>query len=219
MIDIERNNLGASTSPYLRQHADNPVHWQEWTPKVLEYAREHNKPLLVSVGYATCHWCHVMAQEAFSDDQIASYLNSNFVNIKVDREQRPDIDNYLMSYIQATGGHGGWPLNAFLTPEQKPFFAATYLPVKAKFNLPPLLTILQRLIGHFKEHGKDIPDYYPQAFQQQASSEKEIIANLKRHLSHSQGAQFPAHSSLLFLLSYFETYPDIELKKTAANLA
>jgi uncharacterized protein len=213
MIDIDKNNLGVSSSPYLRQHADNPVNWQEWTKEVLDYAKEHNKPLLVSVGYATCHWCHVMAQEAFSDDQIASYLNSHFINIKVDREQRPDIDKYLMSYIQATGGHGGWPLNAFLTPEQKPFFAATYLPVEAKFNLPPLLTILQKLIKHFDEHGKDIPDYYPQAIQHQASSEKEIVTNLKQHLAHAKGAQFPAHSSLLFLLSYYETDPDPELKK------
>ena len=217
MINIDKNNLGVSTSPYLRQHADNPVHWQEWTPEVLEYARVHNKPLLVSVGYATCHWCHVMAQEAFSDNQIASYLNSHFVNIKVDREQRPDIDNYLMSYIQATGGQGGWPLNAFLTPEQKPFFAATYLPVQAKFNLPSLLTILHKLIGHFNTHGKDIPDYYPQAIQQQTSNEKEIITNLKQHLSHSQRPQFPAHSSLLFLLSYYETYPDPELKTLLHN--
>jgi len=135
MIDINRNNLKDSTSPYLRQHADNPVHWQEWDHKVLEIAGETGKPILVSVGYATCHWCHVMVKEAFSDQQIADYLNEHFINIKVDREQHPDIDSYLMSFIQATGRQGGWPLNVFLTSDQKPVFAATYLPVKAKYNM------------------------------------------------------------------------------------
>jgi len=105
---FRRNNLGNSLSPYLLQHTDNPVWWQEWSSSVIEYAVSENKLLLVSVGYATCHWCHVMASEAFSDSATADYLNRNFICIKVDREQRPDIDQFMMDFINSQNGRGGW---------------------------------------------------------------------------------------------------------------
>jgi len=138
-MSFKRNNLDKSSSPYLQQHKTNPIHWQEWSTEVLEYAKKENKPIFVSVGYSTCHWCHVMASEAFSNKEIADFLNANFVSIKVDREQRPDIDKYLMSFLVETQGQGGWPLNAFLTPDLKPILALTYVPVETRYN-PSRLT-------------------------------------------------------------------------------
>ena len=122
------NRLGDATSPYLLQHKDNPVHWQEWGGDAFAEARERNVPVLLSVGYAACHWCHVMAHESFEDDAVAAALNARFVSIKVDREERPDIDAVYMSAVTATTGHGGWPMTVFLTPEGDPFFAGTYFP-------------------------------------------------------------------------------------------
>jgi len=122
------NRLGEATSPYLLQHRDNPVHWQEWGEAAFAEARERNVPVLLSVGYAACHWCHVMAHESFEDETVATALNSRFVSIKVDREERPDIDAVYMSAVTATTGQGGWPMTVFLTPEGQPFFAGTYFP-------------------------------------------------------------------------------------------
>ncbi len=113
MLDVSRNNLDKALSPYLRQHADNPIHWQEWNEEVLQYAEEHQKLILVSVGYATCHWCHVMAREAFSDEEIAKILHEDFIAIKVDREQRPDIDQLMMEDVVRRTGSGGWPLSTW----------------------------------------------------------------------------------------------------------
>src|SRR3989344_2564319 len=139
MIDFDRNNLDKALSPYLQQHKDNPIYWQEWSKEVLSYAEKQKKILFVSVGYATCHWCHVMAAEAFSDLEVADYLNENFVPIKVDREQRPDIDNYLMSFLVKTQGQGGWPLNAFLQPDLKPILAVTYVPLIPNYGMMPFI--------------------------------------------------------------------------------
>jgi uncharacterized protein YyaL (SSP411 family) len=122
------NRLGAATSPYLLQHRNNPVDWQEWGPEAFTEARERNVPVLLSVGYAACHWCHVMAHESFEDDTVAAALNARFVSIKVDREERPDIDAVYMSAVTATTGHGGWPMTVFLTPEGDPFYCGTYFP-------------------------------------------------------------------------------------------
>lgn len=132
MFDPHRNNLDLSVSPYLHQHADNPVHWQEWSGEVLDYARREGKPLLVSVGYSTCHWCHVMAREAFSDNECARLLNEYFVPIKVDREQRPDVDQFMMNILVEMNGQGGWPLNVFLSAELAPLFSLTYAPVHSR---------------------------------------------------------------------------------------
>jgi hypothetical protein len=126
------NTLGLATSPYLRQHADNPVHWQQWTPQALADAAARDVPILLSVGYAACHWCHVMAHESFEDDEVAAVMNAGFVCIKVDREERPDIDAVYMNATVALTGQGGWPMTCFLTPDGRPFFCGTYYP-KAGF--------------------------------------------------------------------------------------
>ena len=122
------NRLANATSPYLLQHRDNPVHWQEWGEAAFAEARERNVPVLLSVGYAACHWCHVMAHESFEDEQVARALNDRFVSVKVDREERPDIDTVYMSAVTALTGQGGWPMTVFTTPDGKPFYCGTYFP-------------------------------------------------------------------------------------------
>lgn len=129
------NSLINSTSPYLLQHAHNPVDWQEWSLEVLELAKKEDKPILVSIGYSSCHWCHVMEKESFEDTAVASIMNRHFINIKVDREERPDVDQVYMDAVQAMGLQGGWPLNVFLTPDQKPFYGGTYFPKQGWLNL------------------------------------------------------------------------------------
>ncbi len=128
MSHPDGNTLAAATSPYLRQHADNPVHWQEWTADALAQAAERDVPILLSIGYAACHWCHVMAHESFEDDDVAAAMNADFVCIKVDREERPDLDAVYMNATVALTGHGGWPMTCFLTPDGRPFFCGTYYP-------------------------------------------------------------------------------------------
>src|SRR5258707_1501918 len=122
------NRLDNATSPYLRQHADNPVHWQQWTPEALAEAAARDVPILLSVGYAACHWCHVMAHESFDDDEVAAAMNASFVCIKVDREERPDLDAVYMNATVALTGQGVWPMTCFLTPDGRPFFCGTYYP-------------------------------------------------------------------------------------------
>lgn len=129
------NELIHSTSPYLLQHAHNPVNWQEWSEEVLAQAKEEDKPILVSIGYSSCHWCHVMEKESFEDTAVANIMNEYFINIKVDREERPDVDQVYMDAVQAMGLRGGWPLNVFLTPDQKPFYGGTYFPNKGWISL------------------------------------------------------------------------------------
>ncbi len=129
------NTLGRATSPYLRQHADNPVHWQQWTPQALQDAATRDVPILLSIGYAACHWCHVMAHESFEDDTVAAAMNAGFVCIKVDREERPDIDAVYMNATVALTGQGGWPMTCFLTPDGRPFYCGTYYPKDAFLQL------------------------------------------------------------------------------------
>ncbi len=136
------NRLAGETSPYLLQHKDNPVDWFPWGEEALARARQHDLPLLVSVGYSACHWCHVMERESFEDPEIAALMNEHFVPIKVDREERPDIDAICMEAVQAMTGHGGWPLNTFLTPEQAPFYAGTYFPPESRHGLPSWRMVL-----------------------------------------------------------------------------
>ena len=122
------NALADETSPYLRQHAENPVAWLPWGEEALRRAREEDKPLLVSIGYSACHWCHVMERESFEDHETAAYMNEHFVCVKVDREERPDVDAIYMEAVQAISGHGGWPMTVFLKPTGEPFFGGTYFP-------------------------------------------------------------------------------------------
>src|SRR5690554_2768859 len=136
------NRLARETSPYLLQHKHNPVAWWPWGPAALAEAQRTGKPILLSVGYAACHWCHVMAHESFEDEATAAYLNEHFVPIKVDREERPDVDAIYMEAVQAMTGHGGWPMTAFLTPEGRPFYAGTYYPLQPRHGLPSFRQVL-----------------------------------------------------------------------------
>jgi len=140
------NRLAHAQSPYLRQHADNPVDWYEWGEEAFAKARTENKPIFLSIGYSTCHWCHVMAHESFESAEIAALLNASFVAIKVDREERPDVDRVYMTYVQSMTGHGGWPLSAWLTPELKPFFGGTYFPPSDRGGRPGFPAILRAIV-------------------------------------------------------------------------
>ncbi len=126
--DRPANRLAGETSPYLLQHAHNPVDWYPWGPEALERARSENRPIFLSIGYSACHWCHVMERESFENPDIARVMNEHFINIKVDREERPDLDQIYMNAVQAMTGHGGWPMSVFLTPSLEPFFGGTYFP-------------------------------------------------------------------------------------------
>src|ERR1700742_3232388 len=128
------NHLANSASPYLLQHANNPVDWYPWGFEALQKARDEDKLILVSIGYAACHWCHVMEHESFENEETALFMNEHFVNVKIDREERPDIDHIYMEAVQAMTGAGGWPLNVFLTPGKKPFYGGTYFPPRRAFN-------------------------------------------------------------------------------------
>jgi len=139
------NQLANEKSPYLRQHADNPVAWLPWGEAAFAQARAEQKPIFLSIGYSTCHWCHVMAHECFENADIAALLNAHFVSIKVDREERPDVDKVYMSYVQAMTGHGGWPLSAWLTPDLKPFFGGTYFPPEDRHGRPGFPTLLRAI--------------------------------------------------------------------------
>ncbi|WP_374301720.1 thioredoxin domain-containing protein [Ferrovibrio sp.] len=144
-VNLDRNNLDRAASPYLQQHRDNPVHWQVWGPPVLAAAQAANKPILLSVGYAACHWCHVMAHESFENPQIAAVMNELYVNIKVDREERPDIDTIYMNALHILGEQGGWPLTMFLTPKGEPFWGGTYFPPEPRFGRPGFVEVLQKV--------------------------------------------------------------------------
>ena len=139
------NRLAREKSPYLLQHAHNPVDWFAWGDEAFEKARVENRPIFLSIGYSTCHWCHVMERESFEDEKVAAFLNRHFVSIKVDREERPDVDKIYMTFVQATTGSGGWPLNVFLTPERKPFFGGTYFPPDNRQGRPGFLRLLQQI--------------------------------------------------------------------------
>ncbi|MER3449955.1 MAG: thioredoxin domain-containing protein [Chloroflexota bacterium] len=150
------NRLANETSPYLRQHADNPVDWYPWGDEAFERARREDKPILLSIGYAACHWCHVMERESFEDAETARIMNENFVNIKVDREERPDIDQVYMTAVQAMTGHGGWPLTVFLTPDGVPFYGGTYFPKEARHGLPAFKDLLRAVAEAWRNRRQEI---------------------------------------------------------------
>jgi uncharacterized protein len=202
---FQRNNLDNSSSPYLLQHTSNPVWWQEWGSEVLEYAVSENKPLLVSVGYATCHWCHVMASEAFSDTATANYLNENFICIKVDREQRPDIDQFMMDFINSQNGRGGWPLNVFLTPSVRPVFAMTYAPAAERDSMYSFLSVCEQVKTFYERNGSSVAEFIPRENLPQVSDETSPVQELSRYYDSENGGfgngqKFPSHSTLLYLL-------------------
>ena len=241
-LDFQRNNLERSLSPYLRQHAGNPVHWQEWNEQTLAYARETGKVILASVGYSTCHWCHVMAAEAFSDDEVARYLNRNFVCVKIDREQRPDIDRYLMGYLTATTGQGGWPLNAFLAPSgrgeiPRPFFAMTYASVTPRYGMPAFLEILRQILEFYQMHSAQIVEFdYGTMSSPETRSPGESVGQPEdalgellsafssrfdlQYAGFGTGQKFPPHNTLLFLTYLCATsLPSALERSEAAGMA
>src|SRR4051812_14809254 len=156
--DAPKNRLAKETSPYLQQHAGNPVDWYPWGPEALELAKRTGKPILLSVGYSACHWCHVMAHESFEDEPTAALMNDLFVNIKVDREERPDIDKiYQFAHQVLTQRAGGWPLTMFLThDDRKPFFGGTYFPKEPRYGMPAFSTLIKRVAEYYGQRQKEL---------------------------------------------------------------
>ncbi len=150
------NRLADETSPYLRQHADNPVDWYPWGADAFARARAEDKPILLSVGYSACHWCHVMAHESFENPATAAVMNERFVNVKVDREERPDVDAVYMQAVQAMTGHGGWPMTVFLDPDGRPFFGGTYFPPAERQGMPSFVAVMDAVTDAWRERRADL---------------------------------------------------------------
>ncbi len=180
------NRLAAETSPYLRQHRDNPVDWFPWGDEAFERAQAEDKPIFLSVGYSACHWCHVMAHESFEDDATAAVLNERFVSVKVDREERPDVDAIYMDAVQSLTGHGGWPMTVFLTPDGEPFFGGTYFPKHPRGQSPSFVDILDRIHEVWTTRRDDV-----------AEQAKEITASLSMASEIRPGDDIPGHEVLL----------------------
>src|SRR5262245_51254573 len=155
---MSENRLAREVSPYLLQHKDNPVHWWAWGPDALAEAKATGKPILLSVGYAACHWCHVMAHESFEDPETAALMNELYVNIKVDREERPDIDAIYMAALHSLGEHGGWPLTMFLDTEARPFWGGTYFPPEPRFGRPSFKHVLSEIARLHREEPEKVRD-------------------------------------------------------------
>ena len=150
------NRLAAATSPYLQQHAENPVDWREWGEEAFAEARRRDVPLLISIGYAACHWCHVMAHESFEDEATAAQMNENFVCVKVDREERPDVDNVYMTATQALTGQGGWPMTVFATPDGRPFYCGTYFPPRPAHGMPAFRQLLGAMADAWRDQRNEV---------------------------------------------------------------
>src|SRR5262249_27525753 len=148
--------LGEETSPYLLQHKDNPVDWSPWDEQALERARSEEKPILLSIGYSACHWCHVMERESFEDAETAAYMNEHFVPVKVDRGERPDVDAIYMEAVQSMTGHGGWPLTAFLDPEGVPFYGGTYYPPEPRHGMPSFRMVMEAVVDGWTNRRDEI---------------------------------------------------------------
>ncbi|NWF63264.1 MAG: thioredoxin domain-containing protein [Chloroflexi bacterium] len=172
------NRLIDSSSPYLLQHAENPVDWHPWGEEALRKAKTENKPIFLSIGYAACHWCHVMAHESFEDDETAAFMNEHFVNIKVDREERPDLDNIYMQATIAMTGSGGWPMSVFLTPELKPYYAGTYFPPVRRYNLPSFKEALAGLFNAWQNDREEVEKTSNKVFEHLNAQIKSTSSNL-----------------------------------------
>jgi len=169
------NRLSGESSPYLLQHAHNPVDWYPWSDEALQKAKKENKPILLSIGYATCHWCHVMEKESFEDVEVAEYMNRHFINIKVDREERPDLDLTYMEAAQLMTGQGGWPLNCFLTPELHPFFAGTYFPPEPRYNRPSWMQVLNSIAKAWAEQPHSLIEHGLRVSRKISETDAELI--------------------------------------------
>ncbi len=183
------NRLLHETSPYLLQHAYNPVDWYPWGDEALQKAKEENKPILLSIGYAACHWCHVMEHESFENEQVAAYMNEHFVNIKVDREERPDIDQIYMDVVTALTGAGGWPLNCFLTPDALPFYGGTYFPPQPMYNRPSWPQILQWIIKLYQSERTKVEEQAQQLTYHTATHDKNFFASSVIVVDYSEAVE------------------------------
>ena len=239
--NMSENKLDRESSPYLLQHAKNPVHWYAWNEESLSKAKKENKPIFLSVGYSSCHWCHVMAHESFEDDEIAKVMNENFVNIKVDREERPDLDDIYQKVCQMSTGQGGWPLSVFLTPEQRPFYVGTYFPAIDSYGRPGFGSLCRQLAQSWKEKPKDVEkaadsflqnldklQQFPTPSEIDKSTLDEAAINLLQMADTTYGGfgqapKFPSASNLSFMFRYtklsgiskFEKFALLTLKKMA----
>jgi uncharacterized protein YyaL (SSP411 family) len=227
-VDSKPNRLISEKSPYLLQHAYNPTDWYPWGPEAFEKARLENKPIFLSIGYSTCHWCHVMENESFEDFEVARLLNDTFVAIKVDREERPDIDNYFMNAAMMMTGSGGWPLNVMLTPDLKPFFATTYIPKESRFGrlgMLELIPLVQEAWLNQDEELLDVADQVAGALEEslevspagELTLDETLLDTAYRQLAgrfdpqhggFGEAPKFPSPHTLLFLLRYWERTGD-----------
>lgn len=216
------NKLAEEKSPYLLQHAYNPVNWYPWCDEAFDKAKNENKAIFLSIGYSTCHWCHVMERESFEDKEVAAYLNQHYVSIKVDREERPDIDHIYMNFCQATTGQGGWPLSVFLTPKRQPFYAGTYFPKNNRNGYPGFIELLQVIHDEWQnERGKienladeiygELQKHKREKKQQEINPTvlKSLFLSLEGNFDSKYGGfgrspKFPTPHNLLFLLRYYK---------------
>ena len=215
------NRLRFEKSPYLLQHANNPVDWYPWGPEAFEKARRENKPIFLSIGYSTCHWCHVMEHESFEDPEVAKLMNEVFVSIKVDREERPDLDNIYMTVCQMMTGSGGWPLTIIMTPDKKPFFAGTYFPKESRYGRIGMLDLIPRIKEIWITRQDEVLKSADQItavlrqYSQEAPGEELGEPTLKtafeqlaqrfdeQHGGFGSAPKFPTPHNLLFLLRYW----------------
>lgn len=218
-----KNHLNNQTSPYLLQHADNPVDWYPWCNEAFERAKAEDKPVFLSIGYSTCHWCHVMAHESFEDTDVAEILNQYFIAIKVDKEERPDIDSIYMSVCQAFTGSGGWPANIFLTPEQMPFYAGTYFPKTTRYGQIGLKELLLAVHEKWKSDREKLLNSADEIIAYLRKEKSKVEGNVDQQLVKSavelyrytfdnefggfgESPKFPVPHNLLFLMQYYEKY-------------
>src|SRR5215212_418358 len=228
------NKLINETSPYLLQHAHNPVEWYAWGDEAFEKAKAEDKPLLVSIGYSACHWCHVMEHESFEDEATARIQNEHFVNIKVDMEERPDVDQIYMTFVQMTTGRGGWPMNVFITPDKIPFFGGTYFPPSPRYGMPSWKQILESISEAWREKRDEllrsandilgelrrvgISEYSSAPFS--TDQLDSAFQSFRRSFDKTNGGfggapKFPPSMSLEFLLRYWKRTGDV----TALDMA
>jgi uncharacterized protein YyaL (SSP411 family) len=217
------NRLARETSPYLLQHQDNPVDWYPWGAEAMERAREEDKPILLSVGYSACHWCHVMERESFEDAETAAYMNEHFVSVKVDREERPDVDAIYMEAVQSITGHGGWPMTVFLDPDGVPFYGGTYFPPDESRGMPSFRMVMEAVVHAFETQREEIrekapiararlsaigetePDAMPGTAELGEAVQRLLAVADRRHGGFGGAPKFPPASSLELLLARGET--------------
>ncbi|MBR5489594.1 MAG: thioredoxin domain-containing protein, partial [Firmicutes bacterium] len=231
------NHLKNQTSPYLLQHAENPVEWYPWCEEAFERAKKEDKPIFLSIGYSTCHWCHVMAEECFEDQEVAELLNRSFISIKVDREERPDLDAVYMAACQAMTGNGGWPMSIFMTADQKPFFAGTYFPKHSRMGMAGLLDVLTYIADVWKSNRSRLLNAAEAMHLHLKNMEKgtesgtleyeagrrllnQGILQLKKQFDREYGGfgtapKFPMPHNLLYLMQQYEERGDKELLQIA----